>query len=512
MTLGKAFLAMAAATCACTMGAEGEEGADESMGELGQLDQLCRQGPVRLQAGSLLGVLATTASRWVVYQDGLTIYATTLSPGAPRVLLAEATVPNIETMVDGDTVMLWPDQTAFTPSVPGRLVVWRPGSAPRQLATRTVVPTSTAFPAGVAASPDGRQVLFLDNLDEAGTRADVVYSGVTGARTVIARQVDADYANPVCPPYLGFRAQHAGDARAQPLAAYCQDGVTGATLATVDGAAPRVLAAGLRSAATVQARAGLVTALTSNLEPISISRSGQLTTLDADSSRLLFPADNGEVLSYAVDASGASQLKRLDPRRPGWQRTVGQLSLVGFAPSHLPIGGHPYYTDNILAYRDRGMMAWTNSSTGALEMQLVDPRGEQASVTLGSGLTCGPSYEPFTRDGHHALLYCLDATAGYFSLTTASYGEAPHVVSSGATAFQHFGLGGGRILYADNVAATATGAAFDLKVVDLRQPTAQTTLVAGAATNFVITPDARYVVYSREDDAEHAGLYVERVR
>ena len=523
MNSSKLLFAVATILGACGLG-DAEPGQDsqevgEEVGEVAEAltagEPLALRGPVRLQAGSLLGVLATTASRWVIYQDGLKVYATQPVPDAPRILLTEATVPSVETLVDGDTVMLWPDQAAFSPTVPGRFVVWRPRMTPRVLGTRVVVPTSTAFPPGVAASPDGRHVLFLDNVDAAGARGEVVLESLERPqRMVVASGVDTDYASGTCPPSLGFRAQVAGDRHAQPLAAYCQAGATGATLSTVQGGAPRVLASGLAAPQTVQSRAGLVTALTSSLQPISISRSGATQVLDADPAYLLIPTERGEVLSYSVDAaSGSTVLKRLQPGATGASRVVGPLSAVSFAASHLPIGGHSYYTDDMLAPRERGMMIWGNDPvSGSLDLQLVDPRGRSSTSTLGPAATCGPAFEPFSRDGRHALLYCLNAAAGSYSLLTASHDTPAQVISSGATAFQHFGLAGSEILYADNVTATATGVAFDLKLADLQAPAAQTTLIAGAATNFVLTADRRHVVYSREDDPQSAGLYLARVR
>jgi hypothetical protein len=65
--------------------------------------------------------------------------------------------------------------------------------------------------------------------------------------------------------------------------------------------------------------------------------------------------------------------------------------------------------------------------------------------------------------------------------------------------------------YADNLAGT-TVTTFDLNVADVHAADHQTTLVTGAATNFLVTQDRHEVVYSREDAPTTAGIYVSRTR
>lgn len=475
-----------------------------------ELAQACAGGPALVQAGAGLNVLGVVGDRYAIYQDGGQIYATRLAPGAARIPLTDATVAGAQVLVAGDVAVIWPDQAAFTPTTPTRMVVWSPWTGARVASTRSVAPTFTNYLPGVAVSPDGRRVLFIDNVDATATRGDLVYARTDlSDRRTIATGIDVDYATGACTPALGFTSAHGG---ARPYAAFCTADAPAAHLVTVDhGGAVRTLSDALYAPVRVYADDGeLTTVRAGDFYPLSIeAATGATTVLDTNPTNIVFPTDDGP-LAFARTAAGWT-LQRLGGDAP---EPIAPLPLATTYQGHAPLG-QPYYTDPWLSPDGELALFPTTASptTGLSDVALVDVSGGAATpVTLTADPACGTSFELFTRDSSYALYYCLDLATGVASLHAGSLDEPAHQLSVGATAFQHFATGGSELVFADNVAFTPTAVTFDLIAADAADPGATRTLVSAASTNFMVTADRRYVVYGRDADPALAGLYVTRAR
>src|SRR5262249_5043661 len=158
---------------------------------------------------------------WVIYQSGATIFVSRLEPGARPVAISDTpiapgTVSGPQVLVSGHVALIWPDQASFSPTTPSRLVIWSPETGAHVASTRSVTPTSTGFFSAIAASPDDRTVVFIDNVDATATRGDLVFAPIDARwKLPIAHDVNVDYTNPTCTPDIVYSSL---EATARPLA------------------------------------------------------------------------------------------------------------------------------------------------------------------------------------------------------------------------------------------------------------------------------------------------------
>ena len=472
-------------------------------------------GPVLIQPGSQTNVLNVVGNDWVIYQSGATIFVSRLEPGARPVAISDTpiapgTTSGPQVLVSGHVALIWPDQPAFLATTPSRLVIWSPETGAHVASTRSVTPTNTGFFASIAVSPDDRTVVFVDNVDATGTRGDLVFAPIDASRKLtIAHDVNVDYTNPTCTPDIVYSSL---EATAHPLASYCTGSDTTATLATVDHGYARILATGLIASPRTFGRHDVVTTVLADHSPVQVGLDGKITVLDTNTSSLVFPTQNGKIYSIATTSAGVA-FEQIDPRHHDTHSIVA-LPISRVYAKHSP-PGQPYYTDELVSPDFTTLMYPTQSdpSTGLRDVVIADITDRTPTpVRLASESLCGSSFEIFTQDSTHALYYCLDPATGVFSLFAGSLDTAPHRISSGATEFQHFGVAGSTIVYADNSDFAAVPFTFDLKLADVADPDHQTEVVTTASTNFMVTENRRVVVYSRDVASAPAGVYLSRLR
>ena len=159
-----------------------------------------------------------------------------------------------------------------------------------------------------------------------------------------------------------------------------------------------------------------------------------------------------------------------------------------------------------------GEIFMVDPATGLATVNLVDAsRAPAPLVPLETSATCGQSFELFTLDTRRALYYCLDLSTGAASLRSGGLDGVVRTLSTGdAGDFQHYGLSGTRLVYADDLVITGPlwlEWSVSLKVTDAARDDAPVLVVPEAMANYFVTPDRRTLVYSSTTAAGGPGLY-----
>lgn len=452
-----------------------------------------------IQPGTHLLLLQVTQSGYAVYQDGTSIYATALKPGAARQFISTTSQVGPQVYTDHGVVFVWPDAPYAAPQ-PGRLVAWTPCTGAVQLSA-----TSLASSLTTAASRNGTEVLFLDNLSSDGATADVVLASPDlSTRRVLAAGIDATQGG-ACSPLLGFGRG--------PIVEACAPGAGTAEL-KVGG---RTLASGLvQPPFAMGARDGeeFVAVRASDHAPLLIDEDARITPLDTQLTGRAFFAADGTLFSSTRTATGRD-LRLLEPGQPA--RLIADLGANTVLYSNHAAPGFPTFADEITSPHGAIVMSGVlNPNTGLTSVDLTDASQAPSPVVHLEAGHCGSSFELFTRDGAHALYYCIDPNTGLVSLRTGGLDGVTRTLSTGnASDFQHYGLKGSRLLFSDDVVANDPlwlNWQTALKVTDAARKDAPTTVVTSAYANFFVTPERDAVVFTSDVESGGAGLYVRSVR
>lgn len=181
----------------------------------------------QIQSGERLVLLGVTADDHALVQDGATVYATALQPGAPKQVVGTSP-PGVVSFVYtvGKVAFVWtnPDR-----SLPGfgvsPLTVWSAASGAHQASTDSPIGTFTT-----SASADGRHVMYTTRGSADGSVGDIEFAAtdLSQRRTLVA-EVPMAFPFGVCRPWGSFVG--IGE-RSHPVALFCDGAATTATLAS----------------------------------------------------------------------------------------------------------------------------------------------------------------------------------------------------------------------------------------------------------------------------------------
>lgn len=498
------FACVLSASCAALLGAcvvddEPIESVDPTAAER----RSCDDDPL-VQPGTNLVLLGVTADDHAIYQDGSTVYATELDAGATPITIGEVSAGNVAFVyVAGRVAFVWTDPDY---SLPGF------GVSPLVIYTAAegAHAASAASPIGTlvtAASSDGRQIVFPDNTDAAGSVADLVLaSSDLSDRTVLIAGAAAAFPSGACRPEAVFLGH---GHRAYPAIAACTGGATRATLSTwrngiradVDNlrAPPRI------TVDPDRARIGTLRHNAAGIqEPVVITpATGTITVLDPGvaAGRAMFGGDGAALW---LDTTTAVHRARL-PWLASAQVVVPSLAvLYGLGAGSEALLAPPTTNDG------RALLYATtvDPATGLTDLALADLRAGTSSVIDPSPTSFVLTGTPFTQDSRYVV------TNTVTDLTTF---EGPLVATKIRDLTQHdlsddrpgnwlFGAGD-RVVVGDNFAfgATSAGNTVDLSVVDLGSHHVRE-IATGASPTFFLADDGRAVVYTIADQ----GLLVDR--
>jgi hypothetical protein len=476
---------------------------------------------LRLQAGTRLIVYGVTDDDYAVYQDGGSLFASALYPGAARHQIADVGTMQPTVLISGRVALVWTGQFYFGSGGVSPLVVWTAAAGPKLAAAASVV--SIAGTRAAAVRPDSGEILFVSNAAADGSVGDIVSAtpDLAVVQTLVSG-VDVNVAGH-CLPLVGYDGQaraaaddgREGRCTPRPIVAWCAAGATSATLSRFVGGARSDLAGNLAVPPTWSsdaAGASFFTIVGAERTPVLVDTRGAARVLEnAPTSRGFIDVDGSIVTSAGV--GGVNELHRLS-RDPLVAEVVASMGSSSFYQGHHAEGFRQY--NDTATSRDGRLMLYGNAvdpNTGLTTLFLVDiAHTPPAPLQLQASTIAAQSFELFTRDSSHALYYTFDVTNGATRLFAASLAGDNRQISSGApTEFAHFALTGSLVAFSDNLVGTGIDL-FDRNDIVLADvgatQIAPVTLAVQAYNLFFPTHDRRAIVFTSDHDPAATGLFI----
>lgn len=460
------------------------------------------RAPRLIQPGSGLSLLGVTSDGHGIYQDGLDIYATRLSPGATRVLIGRSPAGSGPiVLIRGRVAFVWTDGVSANNTLTSPLVVWSASGGARRVADNAFV-----FTFSVAASDDGRQIVFSTVDDANNVTGSVVSarSDLSGRKTLLSG-IPMGFGTIPCAPRTGFASTPGREGLpTAPIAIYCDPNATTATLSVFPGGQKRQLASGL----------GVPTLLTSNRhgtrfwtrnaqrQGLMVSTLGEVKLADPGVVAIGYWANDFTVVYAGLTPNGP------EIRRSIWGRPPVTLrnQLASFTAFTFGIKDSAVSPDGSKLPFTAGF----DPSTGISDQHLLRIFGEPDNDIVVEAnqqtLLCSLG-NPFTANSRH-FLFAQNVDPNNFTTPIAARDRhGVHILSdrlgwSCAAAHSSFAL------FNDN-ADLASGSA-DLKVVDLAARPLKPRLVwQGASLNFSVTPNGRVAAFTTGGPSHQGpeGLY-----
>jgi hypothetical protein len=471
---------------------------------------LLGHGPVKIQSGAKLLLHAVTSDNYALYQEGQTLYATKLTVGARRTLVAQVPSENIAQVLQvGKVVFVWTDPQRELPGF---------GVSPLVLFTaqggaRVISSMSAVGLVATAASADDRQIVFPTNTTPDGLRGDLAHAFTNSplAPSIVLHDIPLDFPFGTCRPLAGFGS--AGKALF-PIAAYCAGTDTTATLSKwVDGVKTDLVSGivtpmPFRLDGNPQGTRFLIDCIDGTVE--AVNASGDTTVVDNVISKQGFITAAGTI-GYTTVPSAAGQPAEL------------RLALGGNAPrtvaevARLYVGLHNrsgYYRRETTSRDGRWALFGSNldTGTGSMDMHLLDVRSGDV-VDLGAKATAAVGSEIFTRDSSHAFFVARpDQTANTGTLFAANRNGA-RPISADDTVSDALAASGSRVSFTDKTVydpqrefLLSTG---DLQVVDTADTCVTPRLIAHQV-NLMYWPshDRRAIAFTSDNESGGPGLYL----
>ena len=456
-------------------GADGSEGgAGDDAGSTAFLDAAPPEGGM-LQAGDSLSVRQVTSDGFVVYSDDAAgeLYAVPLSGGSAQHIASLG--GTFWVTGDGPVVFVWSGVNATNV---GALSVWSSAKGSHSV-------SSASLGLVAAASTDGSQILYLDQVDPGGQTGDVYVAGSDGASA--AKLLGNQQLNG-CSPQLGFAGSYA-------LASHCDvprgPGPSSTISSFRSPAWTRTdLATGAANLWSVDSAASVVLVSTGGGVFVAPIGGGPLATIDA--SGFLGQLMNGG--KTAIYSTTSHALRRSAITAPAPVTLVPTFGgFYGLSPNEA----------SVLFFQDFG-------PTGA-GVYLASAVAPSTPVALWTAQTGAVNGDGFTTDSNYALYSTgIDPQSHIGTLNAVSVdGGTPRVL--GASAWSDVSTTGAKVVFLDHYVATG-GLRFgraDIESVDLSQAGAPTTIVAGADAVMALSPARDFIVYSWSAQAgPNAGIFV----
>jgi hypothetical protein len=466
-------------------------------------DALDARAPVLIQPGQGQSLLAVTADGFIVYQEGQTVYASRLMPGAPRLVVTQIDDGFFAFPLQvGDVVFLWTRPQIDAPGLGvSPLVMWtsRGGTVPLSA-------QSSVGLVATAASADSRQILFTTHVDDAGVRGDLVtaLTRAPGQQTILASNIALGFPNGPCRPVAGFT----GDGL--PIAELCFGDETTGTLAVWDHGARRDL---IRALATPFAftlfsdpdiRRFVVNLADGTLATVDLT--GRATTIDHANVSMAFITERGTV-GY-LDRAATPSAVRLAAREES-PRTLAPAVRV----NDELFNGEGYFTDRALSPDHRLFTYSTvrDPATGIEDLVVADAdRGAPAVLDAAQDVVLRG--DTFTADSRAVLFLArVDPTGVIGQLMAGDRRGEVHAVSATANVITLQRATGSLVTYAENPSDDALSA--QLTVADAGDPSRPPRVIsARAGTDYQRTPDHAQVVFSSTSEPAGPGIYLARAR
>lgn len=428
----------------------------------------------QLLVGGALTLRGMTSDGWVVYTDNatLTLHAAPIAGGAARDIVALGN--SFAISVWGKTVFAWSNKNDASV---GALTIWSSEAGPHAVSKASLAPW-------VAASMDGKNVLFTDHVDATGQKGDLVATGPSGENAKVIQSGLTGLNNDGCHALLGFAGNYA-------IAASCTGGAKRATMSSF--AMPAFTRTELVTDAsndwtTDAAGTMLLTATGAGTVVVPLA-GGTPTVIDAAGGTGVF-ADDKTVLYGASDS-----LRRSDVKAPAPTTLVsgGVGGLYGVSPD----GKYVIYYKN---------MDYTHLVS---DMYLTSATTAGAPMTLSSTQTAGVFGNAFTTDASH-LLYSTEVNSEMqtSTLNALTLGTDKSAVLAKDVWVTWAGTGS-KVVFSDHYAWTGDRGHADVRVVDTAKGGEPILIVNQADAEIMLSPGLDQIVYTWSlEDSPRAGLYV----
>jgi hypothetical protein len=472
------------------------------------------RGPdVRLvQSGQRLVLLGVTSDNHALYQDGPTVFASELKPGARKQVVGMSP-PGIVSFVYtvGKVAFVWtnPDR-----NVPGfgvsPLTVWSAASGANKASDNSPLGTFTT-----SASADGQYVMYTTRGPADGTVGDIEFARTDmSERTTLVANVPMSFPFGACRPWGSFVGH---GQRSHPVALFCEGGAATATMASWSprGDGRRDLLAGVRTRPYFTASPDgkrFFTSLAGTATPVVVDERGDVRRLEEGVFGAQgFFTSNDDVFYFArLPGAASAELHRASLR-------TGSASFV--ADNYSGLLTNQAGSDLIVtspASPDGGKIAFLgafDNAANAFEFRVGDlVKGGSRVIDSAPFCITGPT---FSADSGHAL-YARDDGTGTCNGPLIAAGAKGNAAIGAPSLWAHERLAGSRIAFNDNRVFDANdffGSTADLKVVDLSRPTQSPTLLAPQAyLAFFPTRRGREIAFTTGRGDSGPGLYVARGR
>ncbi|MEO8704504.1 MAG: hypothetical protein ABI867_30905 [Kofleriaceae bacterium] len=473
----------------------------------GSTTELAHRAPVLIQPGAGQILLAVSDDNYAVYQEGQTVFATKLAPGAERTLVASVPTTNLAQVLQvGKVVFVWSDPQRNLPGFGvSPLIVWTAQHGAQLASTQSAVGL-----VATAASSDNRQIVFTTNVTDDGLRGDLVHAHTRDALhpdTLLA-DIPLGFPSTPCRPLANFASDHG---REVPVAAYCAGSDTTATLSKWDRGTKIDLVANIATPMpfVLESNADASTFLVdlANASVATVTIGGRVTIVDpAASSRQGFVGRH-DTVGYATAGqlrvarrgqapeaiSAVTAIYRNTYNRAGYSapRTVSADSLVLF-----------------------GSIA--DPATGLTDMNLLDLRtGDTTPLETAADATVFS--EIFTTDGSHGLFFRVSDPTSFVATLVAGDRDGTHLIGDGV--WDVLAAADSDVTFTtDPIVDFSTTQTFfqstgDLFVADAACPSAEPRLIATQANLFYLAShDRRKLVFPSASEPGGPGLYLAGTR
>lgn len=465
-----------------------------------------------VQSGQRLVLLGVTSDNHALYQDGATVYATELKPGARKQVVG-ASPPGIVSFVYtvGKVAFVWtnPDRNVAGFGV-SPLTVWSAATGANKASENSPLGTFTT-----SASADGRHVMYTTRGPADGTVGDIEFARTDmSARSTLVANVPMSFPFGACRPWGSFVGH---GQRSHPVALFCEGGAATATMASWSprGDGRRDLLAGVRTRPYFTASPDgrrFFTTLAGTLTPVVVDDRGEVRRLEEGVFGLqgFFTSNDDAYYFSLVPTATGAELHRASLR-------TGAVSFV--ADNYNGLLSNQAGSDLIVtspASPDGGKLAMLgafNNAANTFEFRVADlVKGGSKVIDSAPFCITGPT---FSVDSNYAL-YARDDGSGNCNGPLIAAGAKGHAAIGAPSLWAHERLAGSRIAFNDNRVFDANdffSSTADLNVVDLSGPARSLALLAPQAyLAFFPARHGRAIAFTTGRGGSGPGLYLARGR
>lgn len=471
--------------------------------------------PILIQAGANQILLAVTEDNYAVYQEGQTLVATELRPGAPRLVIGEVPGTNVAQVLQvGKVVFLWTNPQRNLPGFGvSPLVLWTAEGGAHLISAQSSVGLVAA-----AASSDSRQIIFPTNATDDNARGDLVHAYTNDPlnTTTLLANTTMQFPNGLCRPLANFGLDHGHEV---PVAAHCAGTDTTATLSKWVGGVRTDLISNIATPlqfileSDADARTFLVNLASNSVATVTLD--GDITIVDpAARSVQGFIGAQGTV-GYAVVGAGPAQLRLArDGEEPEFISTLTAI----FRGSYNRSG----YSKPRTVSSDGSLALFgsiRNPATNLRDMNLLDIRTGETFV-LEAEPKATVFSEIFTSDGDHALFFEVNNPgSGVATLVVGDRTGETRTLGPADGVWDALAASGDDISFSTNPIVDGSSlrsfllSTGDLFVADANHPHATPRAIsAQASLIYLPSHDRKKVVFQSATESAGPGLYLANAR